>query len=220
MATSRMSILSYFGRMLELIAALVSALSRYGWRRLGGRPAQGPALVREFFEKLGGSFIKFGQILSLQIDTLPREYCDALLSLLDQVPPFPPEEVERVFMESLHASPRDLYLSFDYKTLASASIGQAHRATLKDGALAAVKVQRPGIRAIFERDNLLLRVGVRFILFFRIRSLYFMRDPVRELSTWTLDELDYRREGSYAQLLGDNAVKTPTERIPKIFWDL
>src|SRR6266853_3688313 len=143
MKANRLPIHSYIHRILELTSALASALSRYAWRRLHGQPTQGPELVREFFENLGGSFIKFGQILSLQIDTLPREYCDALLALLDRVPPFPPEEVERVFMESLHASPRDLYSSFNYEPIASASIGQAHRATLKDGTAAAVKVQRP-----------------------------------------------------------------------------
>src|SRR4051794_30872620 len=220
MTNDRLPIYSYLLRVLELTSALSTALARFTWRRMRHQPTEGPELVREFFEKLGGSFIKFGQILSLQIDTLPREYCDALLALLDRVPPFGPEEVERVFMESLHASPRDLYRSFDYQTIASASIGQAHRAILKDGTSAAVKVQRPGIRAVFERDNLLLRLGVRFILFFRIRSMYFMRDPVRELSTWTLDELDYRREGSYAKLLGDNAVNSPSERVPRIFWEL
>jgi ubiquinone biosynthesis protein len=216
----RLPTLSYLSRMLEVSGALASALTRYGYRRLRARPTQGPDLLREIFEKLGGSFIKFGQILSLQIDTLPREYCDALLALLDRVPPFPAEQVDRVFLETLRASPRDLYESFDYEPVGSASIGQVHRATLKDGTSAAVKVQRPGIRQVFERDNLLLRMGIRIVLFLRIRTLYFMRDPVRELSTWTLDELDYRREGSYAKMLGDNAVHTPTERIPKIFWDL
>ena len=103
---------------------------------------------------------------------------------------------------------------------ASASIGQVHRAKLNDGAEVAVKVQRPNIRAVFERDNLLLRLGVRIIFFFRIRSFYFMRDPVRELSTWTTDELDYRREAAYAKLLGANAAQTPTEKVPKIYWDL
>ena len=220
MQTSRLRVLSYIGRMLEVAGAVASASGRFTYRRLRGRPAQGPELLRGILEKLGGSFIKFGQILSLQIDTLPREYCDALLALLDRVPPFPAEQVDRVFLETLRASPRDLYQSFDYQPVASASIGQVHRAAMKDGTPVAVKVQRPGIREVFERDNLLLRVGIRIVLFLRIRSLYFMRDPVRELSTWTLDELDYRREGSYAKLLADNAVHTPTERVPKIYWDL
>src|SRR5437762_3948382 len=150
MTSDRLPIHSYLLRVLELTSALASALARFTWRHLRGRPTEGPELVREFFEKLGGSFIKFGQILSLQIDTLPREYCDALLALLDRVPPFPPEEVERVFMEALHASPRDLYSAFDYEPIASASIGQPHRATINDGASVAVKVQRPGIRAAFQ----------------------------------------------------------------------
>src|SRR5262245_4594724 len=220
MPGSRLPFLSYVGRMLEVFGAFASALSTALYRHLRGLPTHGPDLLREFFEKLGGSFIKFGQILSLQIDSLPREYCDALLSLLDRVPPFAAEQVDSVFLETLHDSPRHLYRTFDYKVIASASIGQVHRAMLQDGTPVAVKVQRPGIRAVFERDNLLLRAGVQMILFFRIRSMYFMRDPVRELSTWTLDELDYRREASYAKLLGDNAVRTPTERIPKIFWNL
>jgi ubiquinone biosynthesis protein len=218
--TSRPSISSYIGRMLEVTAALVNAGGRYVYRRARKRPEHGPELLRELFEKLGGSFIKFGQILSLQIDTLPREYCDALLALLDRVPPFPAEAVERTFVETLRSSPRALYAQFDYTPVASASIGQVHRATLNDGSPAAVKVQRPGIREVFERDNLLLRLGVRVIFFLRIRSLYFMRDPVRELSTWTLDELDYRREGAYAKILGDNAAASPSERVPKVFWDL
>src|SRR6266851_5570909 len=126
--TDRPPILAQFGRVLEVMSALIAVSTRFLYRRRRGIPEDGPELLKGLFERLGGSFLKFGQILSLQIDTLPREYCDALLSLLDRVPPFPPEEVERVFMESLHASPRDLYSSFNYKPIASASIGQAHRA--------------------------------------------------------------------------------------------
>ncbi|HTM48621.1 MAG TPA: AarF/UbiB family protein [Bryobacteraceae bacterium] len=220
MTSVKLSRLSYIGRMMEVMGAVFGALVRFAYRRLRGQPPNGPELARAIFEQLGGSFIKFGQILSLQIDTLPREYCDALLALLDRVPPFPPEQVEQVFMETLHASPRDLFQSFNYEPVASASIGQVHRARLVSGLEVAVKVQRPGIREVFERDNLLLRACMQVVLFLRIKSFYFMRDPVRELSTWTLDELDYRREGSYAKLLGDNAVHTPTERIPEIFWEL
>src|SRR3954462_12752316 len=133
MRTHRLSIYSYFLRVIELTSALFSALARYLWRRMRHQPTEGPELVREFFERLGGSFIKFGQILSLQIDTLPREYCDALLALLDRVPPFPPDAVKTVFLETLRASPSELYAEFDYTPVASASIGQVHKATLKDG---------------------------------------------------------------------------------------
>ncbi|MEX2264135.1 MAG: AarF/UbiB family protein [Bryobacteraceae bacterium] len=211
---------AYLARVIELMAVLAQLGAVLLYRRLRKRPTEGPLLVREAFEKLSGSFIKFGQILSLQIDSLPREYCDALLALLDRVPQFPPEQVRQVFLDEFRAAPEDLYQEFDYKAIASASIGQVHRARLKDGTPVAVKVQRPGIRMVFERDNFLLRGSIRVIFLFRIRSMYFMRDPVRELSTWTNDELDYRREAAYAKLLGDNAVETPTERVPRVFWEL
>src|SRR2546421_1280865 len=120
---NRLSALSYLLRMIEVMRVTIGALSRFLYRRWRKRPDHGPQLLREVFEKLGGSFIKFGQILSLQIDTLPRDYCDALLALLDRVPPFSAEDVERVFLEALGASPRDLYREFNYQPLASASIG-------------------------------------------------------------------------------------------------
>src|SRR6266852_3672043 len=157
--TDRPPILAQFGRVLEVISALIAVATRFLYRRRRGIPEDGPELMKGMCERLGGSFLKFGQILSLQIDTLPREYCDALLALLDRVPPFPASDVERIFQETLQASPRDIYQTFDFKPFASASIGQVHRATLKDGTAVAVKVQRPGIRAKFELDNLLLRIG-------------------------------------------------------------
>ncbi|MBS1860050.1 MAG: AarF/ABC1/UbiB kinase family protein, partial [Acidobacteria bacterium] len=95
-----------------------------------------------------------------------------------------------------------------------------HRARLQNGTPVAVKVQRPGVQVVFERDLALLKLAVRLILLFRIRTLYFMRDPVRELSTWTRDELDYRSEASYCALLRENAQHTPTERVPEVFWEL
>src|SRR5204863_2408905 len=85
MITRPPSLLSYAVRVLEVMSAVATAAGRLLYRRLRGRPSGGPELVRGIFEKLGGSFIKFGQILSLQIDSVPREYCDALLALLDRV---------------------------------------------------------------------------------------------------------------------------------------
>src|ERR1700688_1448144 len=110
-----------FGRVLEVTSAIVATATRFLYRRGRRLPDDGPELLKSLFERLGGSFLKFGQILSLQIDTLPREYCDALLALLDRVPPFPAEDVERIFQETLQASPRDIYQTFDFQPFASAS---------------------------------------------------------------------------------------------------
>jgi ubiquinone biosynthesis protein len=192
------------------------ALSRAGL----ARRTPGPERLRLLLEELGGSFLKFGQILSLQIGSLPREYCDALLNLLDRVPPFSREQVERVFAEELRKSPLQLFREFEPRPIASASIGQVHRAVLTDGAQVAVKVQRPGVQEIFHRDAVLLSLFVRFVFFFRIRTLYFMRDPVREFNDWLQDELDYRREAAYGEVLGRNSQDTVSEKVPRIHWAL
>src|ERR1019366_7937105 len=114
-------------------------------------------------EDLSGSFLKFGQILSLQVDSLPKEYCEALLDLLDRVPPFGEGEVRKIFHEEFGKSPEELYSKFNYSPVAAASIGQVHRAILKDSTVAAVKVQRPGVQEVFRRDAALLRFAVRII---------------------------------------------------------
>jgi ubiquinone biosynthesis protein len=213
--------LQYFIRAAQIAWVCLRNLAQIGLSRVRlARSVPGPERLRLLLEELGGSFLKFGQILSLQIDSLPREYCDALLNLLDRVPPFGREQVERVFREELGKSPRDLYQEFQPTPFASASIGQVHRGVLRDGTRVAVKVQRPGAQQTFRRDAVLLALFVRFVFFFRIRSFYFMRDPVREFNDWIQDELDYRREGAYGEVLGRNAVQTPTETVPRIHWEL
>ena len=205
-------------RFLEVNTAVFKWLATLAYRKLTKRPLDGPRLLREMFERLSGSFLKFGQILSLQVGSLPQEYCDELLSLLDRVPQF--SGVDAIIAAEFGQPPSELFQSFDHEPLASASIGQVHRAVMHDGTKVAVKVQRPGVAPKFIRDTQIMELMIRFILFFRIRPMYFMRDAVRELSTWTKDELDYRREASYCQMLGKNAVNTPTERVPKVYSEL
>ena len=213
--------LPYLRRALQIGWVSLSNLLAIPFERLGLRkPIPGPLRLRLMLEELGGSFLKFGQILSLQVDALPREYCDALLNLLDRVPPFTREEVQRVFIEELRSVPEDLFRDFQPEPIASASIGQVHRAVLQDGTAVAVKVQRPGVQETFHRDAALLNLFIRIILFLKIRSLYFMRDPVREFNDWLVDELDYRREAAYGEVLARNAVQTPTEEVPRIRWEL
>ncbi len=215
-----MSRWSYIQRALFVVWVGVRNLAEIYIARLLQRPTiPGPERLRLLLEELSGSFLKFGQILSLQVDALPREYCDALLNLLDRVPPFPREQVKEVFIAELGKAPEDIYQEFDYTPIASASIGQVHRARLPDSSPVAVKVQRPGIEGIFMRDAALLRLFVRAVFALRITTLYFMRDPVREFNDWLLDELDYRREASYAEVLERNARETPNEKVPRIHWE-
>jgi ubiquinone biosynthesis protein len=216
-----MRFLSYVARALRVMWIAVFHLLAHRWVSFtNGQGPTGPERMRMALEQMSGSFLKFGQILSLQVDTLPREYCDALLDLLDRVPPFSSQSVKKIFEEELGSPPEELYAEFDYSPLAAASIGQVHRAVLKDGTGVAVKVQRPGIRGIFTRDAVLLNAFVKLVFALRLKTLYFMRDPVREFNEWIQDELDYRIEADYARMLGKNAAQTPTEKVPQICWDL
>src|SRR3990167_9229215 len=119
----------YLRRAIQMGWVCFRNLAQIVLGRLGlARTVAGPDRLRLLLEELGGSFLKFGQILSLQIDTLPREYCDALLNLLDRVPPFGKEEVRQIFQQEFGNAPEALFQEFNYVPLASASIGQVHRA--------------------------------------------------------------------------------------------
>ena len=218
--TSRHAIFDYLNRLFQILGVLLGQLRKLAIRHYRKQPLEGPQLLREGLEQAGGTFIKFGQILSLQVDTLPREYCEALMGLLDRVPTASPEQVRAIFESEFQMAPEVIYAKFDYKAIASASIGQVHRGQLQDGTPVAIKVQRPGVHKDFHRDILVMRGFVWVIFLFRIKNLYFMRDPVRELATWTRDELDYRREAAHCNLLAENAVGSTTERLPTIYWDL
>jgi ubiquinone biosynthesis protein len=217
---SRHPLFDYLQRFFQVMRVALRQLSLLVRRRLRKQPVLGHELLREGFESVGGTFLKLGQIMSLQVDILPREYCDALLSLLDRVPTSSREEISGVFVAEFGHPPEELYVAFEYDAMASASIGQVHKATLRDGTPVAVKVRRPGVQRTFHRDVLLMNSFVWLILLFRVRSLYFVRDLVREVASWTRDELDYRREASHCDLVGRNAVDSTTERIPKVFWQL
>ncbi len=217
--TSRHPLFDFLDRFLQVLRILVRQLRTLVYRRWKGQPVLGHELLREGFEEAGGSFLKLGQIMSLQVDLLPREYCDALLSLLDRVPTASNEVIAGVFIAEFGKPPEELFDDFDYHAIGSASIGQVHRGTLRDGTRVDIKVRRPGVQQMFRRDVLLMQGFVWVIFLFRIRSLYFVRDLVREQAAWTHDELDYRREASHCDLVRRNAVDTPTERVPKVFWE-
>jgi ubiquinone biosynthesis protein len=190
-------------------------VSRWGWlaRRLPPLDMTGPERLRRIFEDLGGSFIKLGQMLAMQPDILPLEYCNALYDLLDHVNPVPAEAIARVIREETGRPPEELFDRFDPVPLASGSIGQVHVAML-DGRKLAVKVQRPDAQASFDHDIKLMTLTVRLVRLLRLHPLSFVIDPLSEFAAWTRDELDFRREARYMRLLRRNAEDSDSQYVP------
>ncbi|MEM6456906.1 MAG: AarF/UbiB family protein [Acidobacteriota bacterium] len=180
-----------------------------------GPSVDGPDRLRMLFEDLGGTYIKFGQMLALQPDILDRRYCNALFKLLDQVDPFDADIVARIVEDELGAPPAHCFADFDRAPLATASVGQVHVAHLTDGRKVAVKVQRPNVDAEFWSDIRLMLLTIAVIRTLRIAPLYWMLEPLREFVGWTRDELDYRNEARYMGHLRRIASRAATQYVPE-----
>ncbi|MGW4898794.1 ABC1 kinase family protein [Kitasatospora sp. NPDC004240] len=108
--------------------------------------------LRQALQAGGTTFVKLGQVMSTRRDLLPAPYVEELGRLQDQVPPAPWPQVERALIAALGAAPHEVFAEFDHRPLAAASVAQVHAALLHDGTRVIVKVQRPGVRELVERD--------------------------------------------------------------------
>ena len=118
--------------------------------------------LKESILRLGPTFIKIGQQFSTRVDILPQEYVDQLSELQDQVPPFPSETAVSIIEEELGASVNKIFDRFDFEPIAAASLGQVHRACL-NGKEVVIKVQRPGLKELFDIDLKNLRVIAEYL---------------------------------------------------------
>ena len=133
-----------------------------------------PENLRKAFEELGPTFIKIGQILSTRPDLLPPDYISELSKLQDRVPPESIETVKKVFFDQFSISTTECFKTFDEKPLASASISQVHKATLKDGRQVVVKVQRPDIAEKMKTD---ISILIRIVKFTKTKFADALIDP-------------------------------------------
>ena len=201
---------------LRVIARIVSV----------GRDLKAPRgqRIREALERLGPIFVKFGQVLSTRRDLMPVDIADELAHLQDRVPPFSTEVAIATIERAFNKKVDDIFVSFDRKPIASASIAQVHFAVLKDrngvNRDVAVKVLRPGMLSVIEKDLSLMRLMAGWVEGLssdgkRLKP----REVVAEFDKYLHDELDLVREASSAAQLRRNMEGLDLVLIPEMFWD-
>ncbi|MBI2541849.1 AarF/ABC1/UbiB kinase family protein [Candidatus Woesearchaeota archaeon] len=174
--------------------------------------------LRMTLEKLGPTFIKFGQLLSVRPDLVPSEYSKELEKLQDNVPEFGFNETKSIIEKEFGKSIDQLFLHFEKKPIASASISQVHRAILKNGDKVAVKVQRPNVKQVMETDIEIMFYFAN-LLEKHVEKLKRFR-PVKvvgEFREWTEKELDFRIEARNAKRFAENFKGSRTVHIPKVY---
>ncbi|MBN1849696.1 MAG: AarF/ABC1/UbiB kinase family protein [Deltaproteobacteria bacterium] len=177
--------------------------------------------VRRALEDLGPTFIKFGQIMSLRPDLLPRPFIHELSKLQDEVHPEDFENVKIVVEQELKHSLKDLFTIFDPHPLAAASLSQVHRAVLrKEGRIVAVKVQRPKIRHKIEQDlNILAAVADRMHKRLSEVEIYDLPNLVRIVRKSLLRELDFMREAHHIKIALAHLDGGSDVQIPGVYLD-
>ncbi|CAI0554640.1 unnamed protein product [Linum tenue] len=203
--------------------------------------------LKDTILRLGPTFIKIGQQFSTRVDILAQEYVDQLSELQDQVPPFPSETALSIVEEELGAPVEDVFERFDFEPIAAASLGQVHRARLK-GQEVVIKVQRPGLKDLFDIDLKNLRVGILnggtpFWLFlsdineldsllFQVIAEYLQKiDPKSdgakrdwvaiydECASVLYQEIDYTKEAENSELFASNFKDMDYVKVPNIYWE-
>jgi ubiquinone biosynthesis protein len=177
--------------------------------------------VRMVFEELGPTYIKLGQVLSTRPDLVPVDFIKELSKLQDEVPPCQFEEVILILETDLGQPPEALFESFDQEPIASASIGQVHKAVLPDGEEIAVKIQRPGIQKTIEVD-LEIMLHLATLMERHIEELAIQR-PVKIVEEFarTLErEIDYKTEATNMERFARNFLDDPAVYTPKVYHDL
>lgn len=177
---------------------------------------QEPEELVEDLKKMGPTYVKLGQLLSTRPDLLPEEYLSALANLQDDVETIPYEMVEKIFEEEIGVKIKNAFLEFEPEALASASIGQVHRAVLPSGREVAVKIQRPDIRKRFIEDlNALHEMTEMAVKHSKVARKYALNKIIEELRFILLNELDYHKEFQNLLILKKNLKEYKNLLIPE-----
>ncbi len=175
--------------------------------------------IRNTLLDLGPTFIKVGQLFSTRADIFPSEYVEELAKLQDKVPAFSYEQVETTIEQELGKKIPELFLDFEPIPLAAASLGQVHKAVLHTGDVVVVKVQRPGLKKLFEIDLQILKGITRYFQnhpkWGRGRDWLGIYDECCRI-LW--EEIDYLNEGRNADTFRRNFRGYEWVKVPRVYW--
>ena len=218
------------GRQREILEIVLSN----GWDYMRGLLSGGkadeprlppPAVFRKILIQLGPFYVKIGQLLSTRPDLLPPEYITTLTALQAGVPPIPWSEVETVIAQQLDKPIAEVFTSIEPNAIAAGSIAQVHRAILVTGEEVALKVQRPGIERIIDKDIILIKAIAELVSLTEFGQDYEINALAEEFTQAVKAELDFTKEASYTDTLRSNLAKSswfdPQQIvIPKIYWQI
>lgn len=186
-----------------------------------GRRRKTASWLRECVLQLGPTFIKLGQLSSTRSDLFPREFVDELAKLQDKVPAFSPKKAIGFIESELGAPINVLFKEFEDRPIAAASLGQVHRAILHNGEKVVVKVQRPGLKKLFDIDLRNLKLIAEYF-----QKSETLGGPTRdwlgiyeECATILYQEIDYINEGKNADKFRRDFRNIKWVRVPLVYWD-
>ncbi|MEO6759381.1 MAG: AarF/UbiB family protein [Saprospiraceae bacterium] len=184
-------------------------------RRIGALHLRNAERVKKTILELQGLFIKVGQLLSIMSNFLPETFQRPLEALQDRLPARPYPEVQQRIVEDLGKLPEEIFSRFDPEPMATASIGQAHRAALSDGTEVVVKVQHYGIEEIAQTDLEIIQVLTRISAWFMdIKGMDYLYSQIRQMIE---EELDFANEARAMEIIRQNLADEPEVSIPPVF---
>lgn len=222
-----MSILRLLPRFLWIAVVFSAVIPRYLWVRLTsprldeeGRDRLRGGILADTLERLGATFVKFGQILGSRPDLLPAGFIAELARLQDAVPPVSFEVVEEVMSVELSSIERARIAHIDREPIAAASVAQVHAGRLTSGEEVAIKILRPEARGQIERDLAILSIGARILDWIPSVHLLSLPGAVERFGEALHNQLDFRLEASNNRRLAKNFERLKGVRVPDLYDDL
>jgi ubiquinone biosynthesis protein len=176
--------------------------------------------LRHALEELGPIFVKFGQAVSVRRDLLPPAIADELAKLQDQVPPFASDQALAILKAAYHRDPTEVFDEFEPLPLAAASIAQVHTARLHSGERVVLKLLRPNVRAMIQRDlEVLYALAELAETYWQEGRRLHPVGVVAEFEKTLYNELDLMREAANASQLKRNFAGSDDLYVPEVYWD-